>query len=593
MSERSPRSRLVGIASLGLVGVFVAMIAWRGSGRASAVALALATVGAAYASPAIERWLKAHRALWPLIVAISLVVVYSLIGSLLDAGWSPIDDHELVRYLGSDGRLGILEIPSLLMETEVGRPGGNLPRYRPSYYTVRLIETALWGNSPRAWYGSHLAMFAISVAFGWRFFARWIGVVPGGVLVLYMLTYNFWADLWSHLGAGEAYGVLGTALYLEGMAGLARPRQSPHDGSLSARGSWALLGVGGWLAMGSKENFLVMLIPVWVLAALLWRRGRLARTGMVTLAFLTAYGGLIASAVTLSLLGTGVDVYEKPVTPGGRLGLVLLGFERAVGPLAWWHAGIGLIVAVAVAGLLARGQSRWGYGPVSRAALLASGFVALYVSQFVFYNGQWPAPLAVPRYSFPGVLARPLLVVTAAVVGLELLKRLRTPRGLVRAIGAGLVAVLLVLALDTGWASVKEASQAQALATRDWTSRLDRIAARLRHDPARAVVVVSHDIWDFEPIFAIPPFLTARGVKNPLYLLTPIYRSDTPWTRALVPRLYGLSEGGGGGYARLDALPPTPTPFAIGLSGPPPAGYEDVGRLWPMRAATAPHMTGR
>jgi hypothetical protein len=571
------------VVSLGLVGAGVAVIAWHRSGQISVVALALATVAAAYVSPALERWLKRRWLFRTLIVAISTAVVYALIGSTLGAGWSPIDDHEIMGFLGSEGRVRVLEIPSLLMQTEAGRPGTSFPRYRPSYYTVRLIETTLWGASPRAWYASHLAMFTASVAFAWRFFARWIGVVPGGMLVLYMLTYgDLWADIWSHLGPSEAYCVLGTALYLEGMAEVARPRQASWVPS-----GWALVGVGGWLAMGSKENFSVMLVPLWVLAALLWRRGQLGRAGTMTLVFLTAYGGLIASSVTISLIHTGADVYGKPVTAAGRLPLLRAGFERAIAPLLWWHVVVALILAAAVGALMVRGSSRRRYGPLVRGVYLTCGLVALYVSQFAFYNGEWPAPIAAPRYAFPGVLTRPLLVVTAAVVGLELLKRLRIPRDVVRAVGAGLVAVLLIFTLDTGWASLKEATQASVLATREWTSRLERVVARLQRDPTRAVVVVSHDISDYEPIFAIPRFLTANGVKNPMYLVTPLYRTDTPLTADLARTLYGVSQFGYSGYAPLDRLPASPIPFAVGLSGPPPTGYENVGSLWPMRATIA------
>jgi len=132
-----------------------------------------------------------------------------------------------------------------------------------------------------------------------------------------------------------------------------------------------------------------------------------------------------------------------------------------------------------------------------------------------------------------------------------------------------------------------EPTQASVSATREWTSRLESAIARIRRDPSRAVVVVSHDISDYEPIFAVPRFLVANGLKNPMYLVTPLYRTDTPLNAALADTLYGASRFGYAGYAPLDRLPPMPAPFAIGLSGRPPARYEDVGSLWPMRDTIA------
>jgi hypothetical protein len=587
------RSRRVALVALAIVGASVSLIAWRRSGWSGEVALVLATVAVAYGSPVIERRLQGRGLLWPLIVLVSAGVAYVLVGSILDAGWSPIDDHEIMQFLGAQTRVGILEIPALLLGTEVGHPGSGFPRYRPSYYLVRLFETALWGDSPRAWYAAHLVMFAASLALGWRFFTRWIGLIPAGVVLLYMLTYPFWADIWARLGASEVYCVLGTALVLEGAARLAHAKPLTHGRRWGVRGAWAMLGLGAWLAIGSKENFLVVLVPLWVLGAVLWRRGLLERTGMITLVFLTAYGAVIASAVSVSLIRTGADVYMKPVTAGNRLRLVLPGFERAIEPFAWWHVGLALIVATTAAALWCRGASRWRYRPLIRGALLACGLAALYASQFAFYNGEWPNPAGAWRYNFPGVLSRPLLGVTGAVAGLQLIRRLHVPGGIVRAIGAGLVAILLVLTLDTGWASLKQASEANASAARGWTNRLEGIAARLRREPARPVVIASHSVWDYEPIFAVPRFLTHKGVVNPLYLLAPVYRTDTPLTASLARSLQDVSRDGLGGYAPLDSLPPNTVPFAVGLSGPPPARYTDLGSLWPMQASSAAGLTRR
>ena len=104
------------------------------------IAAAVAAVGGFY-SPRIDRFLR-HRpaALWLLLVAGAGVVAYALFGSMLGAKWSPIDDHEIMWFLGPDGRIGWSEIPRVLMtQTEVGHFGGALARYRPSYYFLRVL----------------------------------------------------------------------------------------------------------------------------------------------------------------------------------------------------------------------------------------------------------------------------------------------------------------------------------------------------------------------------------------------------------------------------------------------------------------------
>jgi hypothetical protein len=492
-----------------------------------------------------------------------------------------------MAFLGNDGRVEAREIPRLLMDTEVGHPGQGPPRYRPSYYGVRLVEAALWGAAPRAWYTAHLVVFAAAVTLGWRFLARWIGLVPGAVLVLYLLTFPCWGDVFSRLGPSEAYCVLGTGLYLEGMARIAPLGGGRRRGGWSAYGGWAMLGLGAWLAMGSKENFLVLLLPLWGLVLVLWWRGGLGWGGVTVCALLTLYGAIIICAVGVSVLLSGADVHANPVTVSGRLGLVWPGVQRAIEPLKVWHGALALIVAFAPAAPWAGSRVRWLWRPVLWGALLACGLVMLYVSQFVFYNGAWPQAPGGLRYDFPGGFARSLVVVTGVVMAMAVLRRLRVPGVLVRAVGAGLVALLCVATVRAGWGPLTQSSAAHASATREWTARLERIAARLRQDPARPVVVVSHDIWDYEPIFAIPRFLTAKSVVNPLFLATPIYRTDTALTEALAGTVLDTSRRGLAGYRPFHELSPTPPPIAIGLSGTPPPQYEDAGSLWPMPAVGA------
>jgi hypothetical protein len=95
-------------------------------------------------------------------------------------------------------------------------------------------------------------------------------------------------------------------------------------------------------------------------------------------------------------------------------------------------------------------------------------------------------------------------------------------------------------------------------------------------------VVTSHDIIDYEPIFAIRAFFTAKRVQNPLFLQTPEYRIDTPLAQNLAKTLYDMSRLGLSGFEPLARLPAEPLPMGVGLSGAPPDAYENLGILWPM-----------
>ena len=73
-------------------------------------------------------------------LAFSIVVGMFLAGNNLKAEFGPIDDHEVVNWLGADRKILLSEIPQMLKETELGR-FGKYARYRPSYYTLRIGES--------------------------------------------------------------------------------------------------------------------------------------------------------------------------------------------------------------------------------------------------------------------------------------------------------------------------------------------------------------------------------------------------------------------------------------------------------------------
>ncbi|HZM02573.1 MAG TPA: hypothetical protein VFC44_06085, partial [Candidatus Saccharimonadales bacterium] len=71
-------------------------------------------------------------------LVIACVGIWLLWGNFT-AQWGAIDDHEIMRFLGPQDRLRFRDIPSRLMAGEAGHWGGS-PRYRPSYYLLRLTE---------------------------------------------------------------------------------------------------------------------------------------------------------------------------------------------------------------------------------------------------------------------------------------------------------------------------------------------------------------------------------------------------------------------------------------------------------------------
>src|SRR5262249_4395159 len=128
----------------------------------------------------------------------------------LHARWAIIDDHEIAELIGPTGEMTFSQLGDhLATHTEVGNPTWEWPRYRPVYFSLRLTECLLWGNTPELWYLARNAMFAVSLALFWTVLWRWLGFLAGSLVLLVLLTHDFWGDIWCRLGPGETYAVVG------------------------------------------------------------------------------------------------------------------------------------------------------------------------------------------------------------------------------------------------------------------------------------------------------------------------------------------------------------------------------------------------
>jgi hypothetical protein len=531
--------------------------------------------------PWIELHLLRHRRERLVVGCIwSVLVTAILLGNNLQAEWSIIDDHEIVYTLGPQQQLSFGALVTLAAtHREIGSPALGWTRYRPSYYLLRISECYLWGDHPTLWYLCRFVLFAISVAIFWKLVARWLGSLLACLLILATLTYPFWADIWSRLGPAEIYAVFGVALYLQGLCTLCLGKRRVAG--------WLLLTAGALVAMGSKENFLLLVPCTWLLAAWLWRRKRLGRLGATCTLLATAAGLFIGSIVFAKLKHSQVDVYQASVAPEDRFNLLKPALEtfinRAEGTLLLWGGLVTL--AITACAFLMRPARRRLRSMLTRGLLAAVGGELLFVSQYVFYNGDWPNER---RYDFPGLLVYPFLGAVELWLLLGALRSLRISYASRQAVYGWALAGLAWVILDFGFPLIEQVSL-NVRHTLWFSQALDRIVARLQAEPARPLVFVSHRAWDYEPVLSLKRFLYARRVRNPIFLRLTYSPEDYehPSGIAQAKELRELSEKGCYGsmpppwtFQPLGELPEGRLPLGIGFSGPPGPQTESLGLIW-------------
>lgn len=452
----------------------------------------------------INRYFQKYSTLF--ILLFSSIMVLGIFGRVLTAKWGVIDDHEIVAFLGQDGRLYLSEILPSLKSTEIG-DFGSLTRYRPSYYLLRLLECFIWGANPALWYAFRLVILILSVSLFWNFIAHRLGWLSGGMLCAYMLTFFYWEDIIGRLGPGESYAVLGLPIYIWGLLNAFKPYSTNLRYVLSGL---AIL-LGTVVCVGSKENFVLLIISsIYVVI----KAFKLKKYFL----FLFALGSFLFSlyisiAVMILLANSGIDVYANTTAPLERFSIVLhsLFDIRILFPLAI----LGSLMVVLGILLLVRKFSIYIRKTLFQALFWFMVIWAVYFSQLIFYNGVWPTGT---RYDFPGMLYIPaaifILYLVAEKIAIEK-PRLKYPKFIVR---FGWIIALALFVLLRGYAPTIDALEKNVRVTKDFTNHIEQLSSILRLNPESALVLESGNILDYEPIFSYERFLRAYGVQNPLFL---------------------------------------------------------------------------
>lgn len=464
--------------------------------------------------PMLKRWMCC-RLVWiyTSVVVGSIGLAFFLYGQTTKAQWGMIDDHEIVHFLGSDRAMHVREFWPRLMETEVGSPG-KFPRYRPAYYSLRLIETILWGDSVKLWYTARLVIAAVVFALTWLALIRWIGFGHGLLVMVWTFTYPYWADIFCRLGPSETYASLGLAICVYGVVQIA----APHQPSFArAAIMWILVCLGVSIAAGSKENFLVIVPVVWVVGAVMWRRYKCRWFVIGGAAIVTSLSMLIVGAVIMAISRTGHDVYSGKVSLTDRLMLFGIGRYGLVRSCYWymkrWQVIGCMICACAVLGVIIRRRTLPSY--VFHAGVMSMGLVLFYAMQYFFYSGGVPSGV---RYDFPAMVVVPMFWATAGwmlgMAGDDLGGR--AVGGCVRLCMS--VVIATVVAMSGAACAIRQSAERTVHDTSRFVAQVTNVASILRASRGVPLTLLAAGSLDYEKVYSVERFLRYYGVTNDIYV---------------------------------------------------------------------------
>jgi hypothetical protein len=452
-----------------------------------------------------------QKKLWVVgtVAFVGLALSFALLGPLRNSKIALIDENDIPYYMGAAGKITISQIPAVVMEkTEVGTFGES-NRMRPIAYIFRVIETALWGNEGTYWYTLRIIMFGAVIAITSWIYIRLVGVFLGIGLIAFTLSFRMWADIWARsTSPTEQYASVGTAVFAIGS--LIFVDRLKSGAALGA--ATVLMSLGAIVAMGSKENMLILEVPL-ALALLIGIAKRNLGLYSIFLLFLSMIIGLyVASSIAWYMHKTNIqDIYGNNLNSK-----VFTGYLTQ-------KAYFLIIISVSVLVCLKFIKSAW-LEQNNISSLIDSIRISmmwlivimlLVISQQIFYTGRLPTHM---RYDFPGMLAIPAIIVLVVSLSRRVLDFWLPGRKFGGLINVAVGVVLLVYASLVKW-ELPAAVAANVQRTRAFDEALSKTITEVNRRADWPIVIRSYNPWDYEIVQALGILFVARSINNPRFLV--------------------------------------------------------------------------
>lgn len=533
------------------------------------VALALAG-----RSPVIDRFLHDKPALrWALMVAGAALVTAVLLSEAPRATWGAIDDHAVHALIGPGrDRLPPKDVvPMLSRHPECGSPTASQTRYRPAYYAFYLCQAAAFGKDPRPWFIVRLGLCALTATLAFDLFRRWLGMVAGATALACLSALWMWFDIFGRLGSGETYAAPAFVTFVWCTVAI-----------LEARGRagwlpWIGIILSALIAIGSKENF-VILAPLTALVAAIDRRhGGRRWAGPVACAVVCAAAAAVICVVAVGIANNGGrDVYQRSVGLAGLFDIDDPASRRTLRKLVSY--------GLPLAGGFVWAAFGWVRSPRTTAGEhrrrwcgVAAILCLVALSQVAFYRGD---VFKKCRYDLPlvPVVGTLMIGLLATIARVQLASpHLRSARRLL------VPGALAASALALGGDHTRAATHAYVKETTHFYRRVQDIAAACRADAARPVVFVvpGDPKASFEPILSTAAYLRSCGAANPFHLEGEGFMADrgaagSSWQAR---ELAEVRRSGGGEFLPIAELGHDTDRIEIWFAEDPPPGGDRTFRV--------------
>lgn len=421
-------------------------------------------------------------------ILVFLLFGYYLVGNNFNAKLGIIDDHEIATFLGQDGIVEPSEFVPTLMSTEVGQ-WGSATRYRPSYYSMRILETAMWRDNAGLWYGARFVSLIISMIVAWKILSLYFPSIIAYLFVFYTLTMPFWPDLLTRLGPSEIYALPALLFFVYGLI----------------KNNLAMITISFLVAVGGKENLLILLPVLMVRVGVLAVRKKLTKAEIGATLISLGYTLFIITGVVMATNRAGVDFYLNNISYSDR---IVATFHKIPEIVENRHM-LAPLTAFALMIIYAIWKKK--IGKINQHIWLGITLILVAMSQYVFYNNILPTN---GRYDFPALLLFPIFDLVVAKMLIQLSTKLKTAKLIKLAIYFGLCLFMLAFIVKRGYVLTQNSARNNAISTTTFDTNLRQVSEVALKHPDATLVFVSDKYFSFEPMISVARFLTAKKITN-------------------------------------------------------------------------------
>jgi hypothetical protein len=468
----------------------------------------------------------------------SLGASFIFFRSNLSIQLGPVDDHEIVRFLGSDRQLWIWQIPKVLIQqTEVGQYG-EYTRFRPAYYSLRLLETSAFGIDSQSWYFSRIFMVALTCLFLTLGLLALLSFKNKLVMVFFstwfiptILGLSSWQGIVARLGPAEIYLGLGISVFFYLATILLT--------NLNSIWLWMLTCFVIVVVVGSKENGILFLIPFFVIGCYVAYFSVRKRAVLWLLSSTIAVSLLISMGWILGVKAAGANVYGGTVSKQLILDKLIQHLRNTSN--SWEFVFLFGIVLIHI---YANVLNRKSVGRQFYFIVIAHVAISLILlGELIFY----PQGFSELRYAVVTQVLSKLSLGLSVILAINTIWLIRISDLILVSIVIISFSLILIKSTYSSSMTAKanfESVAIQARGNGEWQAQLEQVNEDLSKKDFDVVVIQMNGVWDYEPAYAMSQYLEFYESSLPRYLHLMPFPAGPGLEATLLEQLKVISKNG-------------------------------------------------